>query len=86
MTVEEAEKLKDVIGTITLSDILNGANKLLDKFDELNTILGEISDNDILSPDTMNKIVKNFPNLLKGTDESGNVTISRDNIIRNLTK
>lgn len=86
MTVEEAEKLKDVIGTITFSDILNGANKLLDKFDELNTILGEISDNDILSPDTMNKIVKNFPNLLKGTYESGNVTISRDNIIRNLTK
>lgn len=86
MTVEEAEKLKDVIGIITFSDILNGANKLLDKFDELNTILGEISDNDILSPDTMNKIVKNFPNLLKGTDESGNVTISRDNIIRNLTK
>lgn len=86
MTVEEAEKLKDVIGTITLSDILNGADKLLDKFDELNTILGEISESDILSPDTMNKIVKSFPNLLKGIDESGNVTISRDNIIRNLIK
>jgi hypothetical protein len=88
MTVKQAENLKSVIGSISLEDILNGADKLLDKFETLNTILSDISSDSILSPENMNKVVSTFPDLFKEFDENGNFTgnISSANIVGNLAK
>lgn len=88
MTVEQAENLKNVIGSISLEDVLNGADKLLDKFETLNTILSDISEDSILSPENMNKVVSQFPDLFKEFDEDGNFTgnISAENIVGNLAK
>lgn len=88
MTVKQAESLKDVIGSISLEDVLNGADKLLDKFETLNGILSDISEDSILSPENMNKVVSTFPDLFKEFDENGNFTgnISSGNIIGNLAK
>lgn len=88
MTVEQAESLKSVIGSISLEDVLNGSDKLLDKFETLNTILQDISEDSILSPENMNKVVSTFPDLFKEFDENGNFTgnISSENIIGNLAK
>lgn len=88
MTVEQAESLKSVIGSISLEDVLNGADKLLDKFETLNTILQDISEDSILSPENINKVVSTFPDLFKEFDENGNFTgnISSGNIIGNLAK
>lgn len=88
MTVEQAESLKSVIGSISLEDVLNGSDKLLDKFETLNTILQDISEDSILSPENMNKVVSTFPDLFKEFGENGNFTgnISSGNIIGNLAK
>ena len=88
MTVKQAESLKSVIGSISLEDVLNGADKLLDKFETLNTILQDISEDSILSPENINKVVSTFPDLFKEFDENGNFTgnISSGNIIGNLAK
>lgn len=88
MTTEQAENLKNVIGSISLEDILNGAGKLLDKFETLNGILGDISEDSILSPENINKVVSTFPDLFKEFDGNGNFTgnISSENIIGNLAK
>ena len=88
MTVKQAENLKSVIGSISLEDILNGSDKLLDKFETLNTILSDISSDSILSPENMNKVVSTFPDLFKEFDENGNFTgnISFSNIVGNLAK
>lgn len=88
ITVEQAESLKSVIGSISLEDVLNGADKLLDKFETLNGILGDISEDTILSPENMNKVVSAFPDLFKEFDENGNFTgnISSGNIVGNLAK
>ena len=88
MTVEQAEGLKSVIGSISLEDILNGTGKLLDKFETLNSILGDISEDTILSPENMNKVVSTFPDVFKEFDENGNFTgnISSENIVGNLAK
>lgn len=88
MTVEQAESLKSVIGSISLEDVLNGSDKLLDKFETLNTILQDISEDSILSPENMNKVVSTFPDLFKEFDKNGNFTgnISSGNIVGNLAK
>lgn len=88
MTVEQAESLKSVIGSISLEDVLNGSDKLLDKFETLNTILQDISEDSVLSPENMNKVVSTFPDLFKEFDKNGNFTgnISSGNIVGNLAK
>lgn len=88
MTSEQAENIKDIIGDLTLEDILNGSDKLLDKFSQLKTILQDISEDSMLSTENMDLIISKFPYLLKQFDELGNFTgnISQDNIIENIVR
>ena len=80
LTEEQAKGLKDLIGFVTLGDVMSSNTDFLDKFETLSNIFSDLSEDSELTADNMKKIISTYPELLQGEDGS----ISQSNIIRNI--
>ncbi len=81
LTVDQARGLKDLIGFVTLGDVMSSDTEFLSKFETLGNIFSDLSEDSELTAENLQKIISKYPDLL--FDEDGNV--SQDNIIKNIT-
>ena len=80
LTEEQARGLKDLIGFVTLGDVMSSNADFLDKFEALGNIFSDLSEDSELTAENMKKIISTYPELLQGEDGS----ISQSNIIKNI--
>lgn len=80
LTEEQARGLKDLIGFVTLGDVMSSNADFLDKFEALGNIFSDLSEDSQLTAENMKKIISTYPELLQGEDGS----ISQSNIIKNI--
>ena len=81
LTADQARGLKDLIGFVTLGDVMSSDTEFLSKFETLGNIFSDLSEDSELTAENLQKIISKYPDLL--FDEDGNV--SQDNIIKNIT-
>ena len=81
LTADQARGLKDLIGFVTLGDVMSSDTEFLSKFETLGNIFSDLSEDSELTAENLQKIISKYPDLL--FDEGGNV--SQDNIIKNIT-
>lgn len=82
MTVEQFEEANKngAFDWLTTGDILEGSDKFLEKMTSLSGIFADLSKNASLSAENIQKVLKNYKFLLRGSDG----TMSADNIVKNL--
>lgn len=80
LTEEQAKGLKDLIGFVTLGDVMSSNTDFLDKFETLGNIFSDLSEDSELTAENIKKIISTYPELLQGEDGS----ISQSNIIKNI--
>jgi hypothetical protein len=68
MTVEQFERANadGSFDWLTEGDIINGADKLIEKFSELSNIFLDLADDSMLTSENMDKLIKNYKFLLRG--------------------
>lgn len=81
LTADQARGLKDLIGFVTLGDVMSSDTEFLSKFETLGNIFSDLSEDSELTAENLQKIISKYPDLLFGEDGS----ISQDNIIKNIT-
>lgn len=81
LTADQARGLKDLIGFVTLGDVMSSDAEFLSKFETLGNIFSDLSEDSELTAENLQKIISKYPDFLFGED--GNV--SQDNIIKNIT-
>lgn len=81
LTADQARGLKDLIGFVTLGDVMSSDTEFLSKFETLGNIFSDLSEDSELTAENLQKIISKYPDFL--FDEDGNV--SQDNIIKNIT-
>lgn len=80
LTADQARGLKDLIGFVTLGDVMSSDTEFLSKFETLGNIFSDLSEDSELTAENLQKIISKYPDLL--FDEDGSV--SQDNIIKNI--
>jgi len=70
LTEEQAKGLKDLIGFVTLGDVMSSNTDFLDKFETLGDIFSDLSEDSELTAENMKKIISTYPELLQGEDGS----------------
>lgn len=81
LTADQARGLKDLIGFVTLGDVMSSDTEFLSKFETLGNIFSDLSEDSELTAENLQKIISKYPDLLFGEDGS----VSQDNIIKNIT-
>lgn len=81
LTADQARGLKDLIGFVTLGDVMGSDTEFLSKFETLGNIFSDLSEDSELTAENLQKIISKYPDLLFGEDGS----VSQDNIIKNIT-
>lgn len=81
LTADQARGLKDLIGFVTLGDVMSSDTEFLSKFETLGNIFSDLSEDSELTAENLQKIISKYPDLLFGEDGG----VSQDNIIKNIT-
>lgn len=81
LTADQARGLKDLIGFVTLGDVMSSDTEFLSKFETLGNIFSDLSEDSELTAENLQKIISKYPDFLFGEDGS----VSQDNIIKNIT-
>lgn len=81
LTADQARGLKDLIGFVTLGDVMSSDTEFLSKFETLGNIFSDLSEDSELTAENLQKIISKYPDFLFGEDGS----VSQDNLIKNIT-
>jgi len=85
MSTESAMSFKNVIGSITLSDLMKSPKELRESYSELISIFNELSSKGKLSGEILEKINDQYFDLYNKYDENGKlVSTSKENVYENL--
>lgn len=70
LTADQARGLKDLIGFVTLGDVMGSDTEFLSKFETLGNIFSDLSEDSELTAENLQKIISKYPDLLLGEDGS----------------